>query len=200
MQTLDEPVIEALASQAAVTEGASAVGMSTWLGKRAVAIASLLETLSPLKGRLAVKVLRQASVYLSNKNARRDVDAVVRSRLASSDLVIVSHSLGTVVAFNLLRDLAGSGIRVPLFVTLGSPLAISEVKRWTGGSHAVPKPVTRWMNCYDKGDPVTLGRSLSENFAKDIDDIVVDNNTDNAHSIAGYLDDEALIEALNAAL
>lgn len=199
---LDEDEIEMLVSKAATEEGAQAIGQSTWLGRRAVAIVSLLERVSPLRGRLAAKVVRQAYVYLANKNARKDIDDLVRSRLGTGEVVIVSHSLGTVVAFNLLRELSASGanFKVPLFVTLGSPLAITEVQRWVGGDFNVPKAVTTWMNFYDKGDPVTLGRALGTGFAAGIVDTVVDNNTENSHSIAGYLDDEALINPLNQAL
>jgi pimeloyl-ACP methyl ester carboxylesterase len=199
---LDEDEIETLASHAAIEEGAAAIHQSTWLGRRAVAIVSLLERISPLRGRIAAKVVRQAYVYLANKNARKDIDNIVRPRLGTGEVIVVSHSLGTVVAFNLLRELSASGadIKVPLFVTLGSPLAITEVQRWVGGTFVIPKAVKAWMNFYDKGDPVTLGRSLSTGFTSGIVDTIVDNNTDNSHSIAGYLDDKALINPLNLAL
>lgn len=199
---LDEDEIESVASQAAIEEGARAVGQSTWLGQRAVAIVSLLERASPLRGRIAAKVVRQAYVYLANKEARKDIDDIVRRRFGTGEVVVVSHSLGTVVAFNLLRELSNNGadIKVPLFVTLGSPLAIKEVQRWVGGEFSVPKMVTTWMNFYDKGDPVTLGRGLGTGFTAGIVDTVVDNNTNNAHSIAGYLDDSTLINPLNLAL
>ena len=199
---LDEDEIEKLVSQAAIEEGARAVGQSTWLGRRAVAIVDLLERVSPLRGRIAVKVIRQAYVYLANKNARKEIDDLVRPRVGTGEVVVVSHSLGTVIAFNLLRELSNSGadIKFPLFVTLGSPLAVKEVQRWVGGTFSVPKMVTKWMNFYDTGDPVTLGRGLSTGFASGIVDTLVDNNTNNAHSIAGYLDDSALINSLNLAL
>lgn len=199
---LDEDEIEALASQAAIAEGATAIGQSTWIGRRAVAIVSLLERISPLRGRFAAMVVRQAYVYLANKSARADIDNLVRPRLGTGNTVVIAHSLGTVVAFNLLRELAAKGadIRVPLFVTLGSPLAITEVQRWVGGTFAVPSNVGKWMNFYDKGDPVTLGRGLGANFATGIIDTIVNNNTGNNHSIAGYLDDKALIDELNLAL
>ncbi|KJS35247.1 MAG: hypothetical protein VR70_16240 [Rhodospirillaceae bacterium BRH_c57] len=198
----DEDEIETLASQAAIAEGAKAIGQSSWVGRRAVAIVSLLERISPLRGRMAAKVIRQAYVYLANKNARADIANLVRPRLGTGNTVIIAHSLGTVVAFNLLRDLAAKGadIQVPLFVTVGSPLAITEVQRWVGGTFAVPSNVKTWMNFYDKGDPVTLGRPLGSNFANGIVDTIVNNNTSNSHSIGGYLDDKALIDSLNVVL
>jgi pimeloyl-ACP methyl ester carboxylesterase len=199
---LDEDAIEERSNDAAVAEGANAIAQSTWLGRRAVAIVSLLEQISPLRGRIAAKVVRQAYVYLANKNARADIDNIVRPRLGDGEVVILSHSLGTIVAFNLLRELSakGANIKVPLFITVGSPLAIHEVQRLITGDFVIPSAVQTWMNFYDKGDPVTLGRPLASNFAKGIVDTIVDNNTENGHSIAGYLDDKVLIAPLNRAL
>lgn len=199
---LDEDEIEALSNAAAVAEGAQAIGQSSWIGRRAVAIVSLLERISPARGQFAARVVRQAYIYLANPGARKEIDDIVRSRIGSGELVIVSHSLGTVVAFNLLRELAAAGadVRVPLLVTLGSPLGLHEVKKRVGGAFAIPSNVSKWMNFYDKGDPVTLGRALATSFAVGVVDKVVDNNTDNTHSIAGYLDDKQLIDVLATAL
>ena len=199
---LDDDAIEDRSNDAAVAAGANAIAQSTWLGRRAVAIVSLLEQISPLRGRIAAKVIRQAYVYLANKNARADIDNLVRPRLGEGEVIILSHSLGTIVAFNLLRELSAKGvdIKVPLFITVGSPLAIHEVQRLVAGSFAIPTAVKTWRNFYDKGDPVTLGRPLAANFAGAIIDSIVDNNTENGHSIAGYLDDKVLIDPLNLAL
>lgn len=200
---IDNAEVETAATEAAIAEGANAISQSTWAGRRAVAIVSLLERISPLRGRFAAKVVRQAYAYLADRHVRADINDVVRPRLEAEDqTVVVSHSLGTVVAFSILRELAarGTALHVPLFVTLGSPLAIGEVQRWLGGDFAIPANVMRWMNFYDKGDPVTLGRPLGGSFAKGIVDTVVENNTRNGHSIAGYLDDAALIDPLAAAL
>jgi pimeloyl-ACP methyl ester carboxylesterase len=199
---LDEDEIDGLATHAAITDGASAVAQSTWAGRRAVAIVSLLERLSPLRGQFALKVIRQAYVYLADKGARRDIDDAVRERVGTGELVIVSHSLGTVIAFNLLRELAATGaqVHVPLLVTLGSPLALTEVKKRVGGSFEMPSIISTWSNFYDRGDPVTLGRALGSGFSAAIADTIVNNNTQNGHSIAGYLDDRELIDQLSMVL
>ncbi|WP_401743725.1 hypothetical protein [Stenotrophomonas geniculata] len=200
--SFDEDEIEIMLSQAAIADGANAIGQSTWMGRRAVAISSILERISPFRGRIAIKAIRQAYFYLSNKIVRTEIDNLVRPHLEVDDSVIVAHSLGTVVAFNLLRELAATkpNIQIPLLVTVGSPLAITEVQRWIGGDFGIPTNVSSWMNFYDKGDPVTLGRPLGSGFAEGIVDTVVDNKTSNAHSIAGYLDGTALIDLLNRSL
>lgn len=201
-EQLPNAEIEAAVTDIAVAEGAAAIEQSSWLGRRAVAIVNLLERKAPLSGRVFARVVRQAHVYLANPACRSEIDERVGSRLQGGDYVIVSHSLGTVVCFLLLREAAAQGrtIDVPLFVTLGSPLGIAEVQRWVKGDFAVPANVATWQNFYDKGDPVTLGRSLASSFSSTISDTVVNNSTPNAHSIAGYLDDRGLIDALDRVL
>jgi pimeloyl-ACP methyl ester carboxylesterase len=53
------------------------------------------------------------------------VDAKVRPALEAGPCIVVAHSLGTVVAFKLLRAHTQD---VPLFVTLGSPLGLTSVQ------------------------------------------------------------------------
>jgi hypothetical protein len=89
-----------------------------------IALVSLLETLSPLQGRIAMRLLHQAYVYLNHDWITDAIDKIVGPVLAEDPpKVIVAHSLGTVVAFKLLREMAtaGSPRRIPLLLTLGSP-------------------------------------------------------------------------------
>ena len=48
-------------------------------------------------------------------------------RAERGEVVLVAHSLGTVVAYDVLHEL-GAAARVRRFVTLGSPLGIEEVQ------------------------------------------------------------------------
>lgn len=126
---------------------------------------------------------------------QRKIDDGVRDALlpGHSEAVIVSHSLGTVVAYNTLLGRTGAfpNVRVPLFVTLGSPLGMNTVKSRLR-PHTFPPQVGAWYNAMDEDDFVALhplnkkhfntGHTI-ENHTK------VDNWTDNQHSIGGYLDD-----------
>ena len=69
--------------------------------------------------------------------------------------MLVSHSLGTVVAFDLLDD-PELRQRTRLWVTAGSPLGLEAVQRnlLSKGTH---DPGLQWLSCYDVNDVVALG-------------------------------------------
>jgi hypothetical protein len=183
---------------------AAATPMSTAFGRRLVGIVRALESISPWKGGIALHVIRQAYAYLRKPGVGPAIDAIVRPKFGSGKLVVVAHSLGTVIAFKLLRELATEApdLEIPLLLTLGSPLALSAVKSALGPPRLIPSMATKWINAFDPGDPVTLGKPLDEtNFAKGIYNIGdVDNNAFNGHSIDGYLPDPRVIAALSAAI
>lgn len=117
----------------------------------------------------------------------------------SSDTIIVSHSLGTVIAYNVLKK--RPEIKVPLFVTLGSPLGVGAVKRRIAPI-VYPGGVARWINAYDPSDVVSLF-PLDSNFilAPAIEnDASVVNLTENRHGISGYLTHAPVAQAIYRAM
>jgi len=87
----------------------------------------------------------------------------------------VSHSLGTVIAFKTLKEMArGSGWKVPLFVTLGSPLAVTTLRKPLLPIK-YPVCVDKWFNAMDARDVVSLYPLERANFKTDPED---DNKTD----------------------
>lgn len=142
--------------------------------------------------------------YLHRKNLRTEMDEGVRAAFVpGSEAVVVSHSLGTVVAYNVLSDASARGqLRVPLFVTLGSPLAVTAVKRKLQPV-AHPATVGRWFNAMDKRDVVALYPLTEKHFNvfPPIDNLTsVQNFTENRHGIAGYLSDPDVARRIHAAL
>lgn len=180
------------------------VPMSTSFARRAVGIARVLEDISPWRGGLALRVIKQAYAYLEKPNVGAVIDALVQLRIGTGKVVIVSHSLGTIIAFKLLRKLAAEGVNVevPLLVTLGSPLALKVIKASLGVPREVPVLVKRWVNVYDPGDPVTLGKPLDiANFAGGIENIGdMNNQTRNGHSIEGYLGQPIVVKMITSSL
>lgn len=180
-----------------------AIPMSTKLGRFAVGVLRLLdEVASPLRD-TALSALKQAYAYLKKPGVRPAIDARVRPRFGAGPVVVVTHSLGTVVAFHLLREFAKSGspVEVPLLITMGSPLGVEAVKKYIDLPHKIPPNVGRWENFFDRGDPVSLGKALSSQFAASIfDNGTINNQTENAHSIEGYLNQKAIRDSLTAAL
>lgn len=143
--------------------------------------------------------------YLGKDTFRTRVEAGIRGAFASKDddYIVVSHSLGTIVAYKFLQALsAEGGWRVPLFVTLGSPLGIRAIrKRLRPIGH--PSCVGQWFNARDPDDVVALYALNSDNFGVTpaiTDKSNVDNWTDNQHSIGGYLDDKEVARRIYDAL
>ena len=129
----------------------------------------------------------------------------VRAALpAGEPLVVLAHSLGTVVAFDVLSELADRDVR--LFVTVGSPLGIGNVQRrigdHTGPPARIPACVAVWRNFADPFDPVALEQTLADEFTPG--GFVVDEKVENAaflnHDLTGYLDAPAVGDALRAAV
>jgi hypothetical protein len=143
--------------------------------------------------------LRDIFLYTQRDVVRLAIDKVVSEMLAPDTTVVVGHSLGSVVAYNVL----GAAIRkVPLYVTVGSPLAIRAVRK-TLNPICNPAGKRGWYNAYDNHDVVALYPLDQENF--DVNPAVTNNGsvqnwTDNRHGIVGYLDDVNLAKVIHAGL
>lgn len=197
---IDEAEIEA----AMETAGNDVVPMDNFVARRLVGLLRVVEKISPAKGSLLLRVIRQGHTYLSSPGAAKAVDSIVRPFLQRSPQVLITHSLGTVIAFKLLRELEAKGadIQIPLLITMGSPLGLDAFKAKLGAPRRKPAFVAQWINFYDPSDFVTLGKPLNEkNFASNIDnDGTVDNKTFNAHGIIGYLPHKGVIDELKRVL
>ncbi len=197
---IDEAEIEA----AMETAGIDVVPMDNFIARRLVGLLRVVEKISPTKGSLLLRVIKQGHTYLSSPRAAKAVDSIVRPLLQRSPQVLITHSLGTVIAFKLLRELEAKGadIQIPLLITMGSPLGLDAFKAKLGAPRRKPAFVARWINFYDPSDFVTLGKPLNEkNFASNIDnDGTVDNKTFNAHGIIGYLPHKGVIDELKRVL
>lgn len=206
---LDEALVESGGGEAEIDAaleeaGDNAVPMDTFIGRRLVGLVRALEKISPAKGSILLRVVKQGHTYLSAPGAGTAVDAIVRPYLQKSPQVLITHSLGTVVAFKLLREMEAQGksVEIPLLITMGSPLGLDAFKKKLGPPRRKPSFVKRWANFYDPSDLVALGKDLDKStFAAGIEnDGTVDNQTSNAHGIIGYLPHKGVIEALKKAL
>ncbi|MFE9647743.1 trypsin-like serine peptidase [Streptomyces sp. NPDC006365] len=133
-------------------------------------------------------VLGDVARYLDNRAVRQAVlDAVCESVPDSGGLTIVAHSLGSVVAMDLLTQL-GSALDVRLLVTAGSPLGLDTVyERLLAPQLRRPERVGRWDNVWCPADPVTIGCPLRTRWGTDIHESVVTNPREQAHDIHEYL-------------
>ena len=166
------------------------------------AIARLLERNVPALGLLGLKFVRQVDGYLTRPHIQQAVDDVVRPSLLQGSTVVVAHSLGTIVAYLLLRK-AGENAKIPLFVTLGSPLGIDAVKQnLLPPSLRVPAGVAKWLNGTDERDYVALHSRLDrDTFAENIENVSdLHNRESDAHAIVDYLSDDTVCRRIHTAL
>lgn len=167
------------------------------------------ESLTGVLGTLAEQVVKGLLADLHsyyNDQASRDaiqqrlIDKIVQYQ--QHEIILVSHSMGTIVAYDVLRrmgkDLQYNGMFVEHFVTLGSPLGFAPVKSKIFDQHngqlRTPSIVRgSWNNFADGRDIVTLDTRLSDDFAsnshgiKVVDDRVACDYPDNPHKSYGYL-------------
>jgi len=121
--------------------------------------------------------------------------APVRAALLATPApkVVVCHSLGTIITYDVLSEPALAGLDIDLLVTLGSPLAIANVQQClrdgAGRPHPVPPEVHAWENFADFWDPVALDKTLRDDFdppPRFAHDHLVNNPARDNHALAGY--------------
>lgn len=119
-------------------------------------------------GRLGEFTLQNATsdvfYYLNDSQVRHAVNDKVLKSFDSDTKIVIGHSLGSVVAYNVLSDSAcPSNIRS--LITLGSPLGLRAVKNKL--SHPIRKPIKLngpWYNFFDPVDIVALRPLDNNNF------------------------------------
>jgi hypothetical protein len=178
----------------------------------------------PVKEAVIKKAAMEAYYYLFNKDYVRPKDGVtfktrevIRKRLLdeidkaknAGPVVVVSHSMGTMVAYDVIRNCPECP-PVDLLITLGSPLGITEVQDEliAEGEDEVDFPAERlkkWINIYDPLDPVCgADPRISNDFAARKGRKIVDVKESNwgswRHTITHYLSGTLLRKHLREAI
>ncbi|MFF0304677.1 hypothetical protein ACFYTV_28705 [Streptomyces sp. NPDC004562] len=117
------------------------------------------------RGGLAVagrfnKALTQVGAYLSDSALRSRIHSRVNAVISDETEVVISHSLGSVVAYEVLRDRSAT---IPLFITLGSPLALRPVRSRLQFEPKYPA-VRKWINLVDPDDVVAARPNIQSFF------------------------------------
>jgi hypothetical protein len=141
---------------------------------------------------------RDVYVYLHYDAVRMAIDDIVSQAIGSDPCVVVAHSLGTVVAYNVLYRRAAAPA-IPRLVTVGSPLGINGIKQKLNKPLRHPACVLNWFNAYDERDVVALV-ALDEKYFGVTPSIEnkndVNNFTENRHGIEGYLSDPVVAKKI----
>jgi hypothetical protein len=188
-----------------------ALSMAAQAASQPLTVEESLTAILPLPASLRRLLLRQLlqrlipdadAYFFTNKKEpirqrlRQALDAVV------GPAVVIAHSLGTVIAYDVLSEPALAGRRVPLLVSLGSPLGYTEIQDVITKPLRLPAPVLLWANFADPLDVVALDTSVADEFqgAPRIIDARVDNPSPNNHAACGYLGASRVRSTVTAAL
>jgi hypothetical protein len=188
-----------------------ALSMAAQAASRPPTVEESLTAILPLPASLRRLLLRQllqrlipdADAYFFT-NKKEPIRQRLRQALnaVAGPTVVIAHSLGTVIAYDVLSEPGFAGRTVPLLVTLGSPLGYTEIQDVITKPLRLPAPVQLWANFADPLDVVALDTSLADEFqgAPRIIDARVDNPSPNNHAACGYLAASRVRSTVTAAL
>jgi hypothetical protein len=135
--------------------------------------------------------------YIETPSVRHAIWREVLAEVPSSGpLIVVAHSLGSVVAAGLL-DRLPPGVVVDLLITVASPLSFPRYRAhlkplWSGFPYS---RVMHWMNVYSGMDGICAGRGLADEVHQAFD---VHVRVDGAHDLEAYLSHPAVAAAIAA--
>jgi V8-like Glu-specific endopeptidase len=139
--------------------------------------------------RLAIAaIFADVAAYLDDQQVRDTIlGCVLQAMPQAGRVVLVSHSLGTAVAMDVLTRLDRKA-DVELLVTIGSPLGMDSVFRrlLTGGPER-PDRVAHWLNVWCPTDPVTIGCPLGDDWRGELIETSVSNCAERVHDAEEYL-------------
>ncbi|KOU61532.1 peptidase [Streptomyces sp. MMG1533] len=149
---------------------------------------SWLAAISDLDAWAIALVFRDVAAYLDDRRIREEVlGCVLETMPDAGEVVLVSHSLGTVVGLDLTTRLS-PGVDLVHLTTAGSPVGLDSVySRLLVGGPKRPDIVADWLNAWCPTDAVAIGCPLGDDWADGPSDLAVVNARDRAHSIVEYL-------------
>lgn len=153
---------------------------------------------------------RPGVTYQVRQEIRRRFVSAVQAVPAGQRHLVVGHSLGSVIAYDCVKNLSDCGA-VDAFVTIGSPLGLSEVQDRLGPGYSRSDgfPADRltgpWTNLADRLDPISgLDRALAADYrrsgAEVVTDVVVVNHGWWRHAAIQYFQRQEVRAAMRAAL
>lgn len=159
--------------------------------------------------RLLTRICEDCERYIAEPELRGTIRERLHGALArhrGRPLVLIAHSVGSVIAYEVLRELEPEDGEphdpwIHHFLTVGSPMGFPYITHELSQKrppNRVPTTVRRWTNFADRRDPATLDVHLRDDFPRNRygvsidDDLVINTYTDpegarNSHKIFGYL-------------
>lgn len=155
--------------------------------------------------KLVIHWLKQVGGYLHDPDLKRQIRNRVVESISEDTKVLIGHSLGSIVCYEVLCEHPEWPIEV--FVSLGSPLGIQRLifdqldpvpkdglGRWPGN-------IKHWINIADKDDIVALEKQLDPLFQGTVKDWSINNGVAVfAHNGGRYLTAKQAGEAVKLGL
>ena len=206
--TRDIPWIDALINKHGPTEQdiSDAHAWNIWLSRFVLTLADHVPLLLRMLPEEVRSTAKEINRYFNNSDgvARKIRDQLKHTLLPlleqQQDVLLISHSLGTVIAYDTLWELSHQdGITAKLdFLTLGSPLGMHYIRRRLLGMNAkgeksYPGLIRRWINFSAEGDVAALNQHLKECFQPMLDLGLAESIEDHCHGIYNFFrNDEGL--------
>ncbi|PWW04248.1 hypothetical protein DFR52_101942 [Hoeflea marina] len=166
-----------------------------------VATTRLIDQRLPIVSEASIRLfLRDVYIYIADPDVQSQVDQRVEAEITKEPTVVIAHSLGTVIAYNILRRRKRN---ITALFTLGSPLGIRAIANRLKRPFNRPRVLGAWSNFYDPNDIVSLNPLQSTAFAKfrtPIVDSPIINSSSNRHHISQYLSHPAVSAGVRSAL
>jgi hypothetical protein len=114
--------------------------------------------------RFVKRSLAQVVRYFSDEEIRNAAQQAVRDLIGPETKIIIGHSLGSVVAYEVVCGLEQS---LPLLLTLGSPLGLDTLiySQLRPQPPVYPGHVARWVNVADRDDYIATEPDLTPMFS-----------------------------------
>ena len=159
--------------------------------------------------------------YNGKKRLAREVilerltDLIVKHK--NKEILLTAHSMGSIIAYDMLMDYLPDDVKIHTLITIGSPLAqnyvITKINHEKNCEDDCKLPVPekishQWFNYYDLEDVVAINNNLSDYFIPNskgvkVVDVEVKNNysyneKSNPHKSFGYLRTKEIADLINS--
>ncbi|MEU6339799.1 hypothetical protein ABZ883_02410 [Streptomyces sp. NPDC046977] len=149
----------------------------------------------------AIAFVKQVNRYLTDRDFRKLVHLEVSAAMEHAPRVVIGHSLGSVIAYEWLRE--NKPANPPALITLGSPLGLEPVRRRLDPSYGplgLPGRVRSWTNIAAGHDAVAMVKELGPLYSGEIRDLPCDNPRKSSHSALTYLENVRTARVLEVEL
>jgi hypothetical protein len=142
--------------------------------------------------RLASRFSWEAAAYFVDRGKRAKMQERLQKALdaVADPIVLIAHSLGSVIAYDVLSEQRYSKRQIRLFITIGSPLGIPVIQCFLTRPLRAHRSISAWYSFSDRWDPVALDQTLSDRFQPAgtiFDGRVMNPDRPLRHAAVGYL-------------